>query len=83
MSAQTVDLSQVPREKWAGALALTLIARWESHPDILFGVVDQGEAKFVTTATAADNPHGLTKDDFRKIFRKLARKAGEWGHVRG
>lgn len=78
-NAQDV-LKDVPRERWAGALAMLLLKGFTDHPDVLLALVVQGEARFVAVGVATDR-HGLTKGDYRQIYRRLARAATRLGYA--
>lgn len=77
MTAEDV-LKDVPRERWAGALAMLLIKGFTDHPDALITLVIQGVDKFVAIGVQTDR-YGLTKSDYRKIYHKLARAASRMG----
>lgn len=72
-------LKDVPRERWAGALAMLLLKGFQAHPDVLIALVTQGEDKFVQVGQMTDR-YGLVKSDYRKIYRRLARAAARLGY---
>lgn len=61
-----------PRERVATALAEMLLNGFTQRPEVLVDIVRKGEDEFVKVGIQTDR-QGLTKGDYRKIFRKLER----------
>lgn len=69
-----LDLEKVPRERWAGALAMTLLNGFRGGGDAgavaLAEIVAGGRAKFVRVGLRTDR-FGLRRKDYERIFDRL------------
>lgn len=74
----SLDLSKVPKERWAGALAMALLKYFEGFPPALFALVEAGEEKFVKDGKKTD-AYNLSEHHYRKCFKILRRKARDMG----
>lgn len=73
-----LDLNKIPRERWARALCMILVESMTRAPEALLHVIDQGEAKFVRAGQTTDR-YGITKDEYRWIFKQLKHEARRLG----
>lgn len=71
---QSLDITKIPRERWAGALAMLL----GSNPELVLAILQGGEDEFVKNGRKTD-VYGITESEYRDIYRKLAKKAKRWG----
>jgi hypothetical protein len=71
-----LDLAKIPKERWAGALAMLLTERLPAN--VLFDIVRGGEAKFIKEGMRTDR-FGLKRDHYRACFRQLHRNAKDMG----
>jgi hypothetical protein len=77
-----VDLKSIPPERWAGALAMAILAKISE--DGLRDLVLEGKAKFVKTAIehgAQSERFGLKREHYEQCYSKLARRAKALGLV--
>lgn len=72
-----LDLAEIPRERWAGALAATMLNGFRQRPDVLMEIVSQGKKKFVAIGVEHDQI-GLTATDYELVFKRLAQTARRW-----
>ncbi len=72
----TFDPASLPPSKWAGALAMALLAQLSQEG--LQQLVQEGKAEFVKKCVASD-ALGLKRSHYEQCFSKLARKAKELG----
>lgn len=74
----TLDLKKIPRERWAGALAMLLAQTFAQDPPALFRLVADGEDAFATLGKKTDR-FGITEKEYRGIYRKLRTRAKNMG----
>lgn len=70
----SLDLSKVPKERWAGALAMALLQYFERAPQALFDLVSDGEEAFVKNGKSTDRM-GLQPEHYRECFKILRKRA--------
>lgn len=71
-------LKAIPRERWAGALAMLLVQGMTSNPMAFTQLVVQGEDVFVAAGVRTDQ-YGLTRREYKHIYRRLCRAAKRLG----
>jgi hypothetical protein len=73
-----MDELGIPRDRLAHVLGMILAKGLMAQPQALISIVIEGEDVFVTRCLATDR-HGISREEYRTIYRKLARKAKHMG----